>query len=594
MVYMVGSNLETEYGLASLDIAEMINSAYDLDTVDLLIYTGGAKQWQTPEITSDDHGIYHITADGIEKVKSFDKEKMGQSSTLSRFLKYSYDNYKSEMYGLILWDHGGGPINGYGSDEFYKFDALTITELKQAIEDSPFNTANNKLEFIGFDACLMSSVEVANSVSGYAKYLVSSEENEPGNGWDYTFLESIKPGDDGKTIGTNAANYFADYYNKLYIDGITIAVMDLDKIDKVETEMNNLFAKLNDNMSTDFAYISRSRSNTKELGRTVDGSFDLIDLYDFTEKLPNTYSQEKESLKSALNDAIVLFNTDIQGAHGLSIYFPYYVKSKFAKSIKAYKTFGFADEYLRFASNFTEKLTGSRINTFTLDNITPVIKDSNTVEATLTSDIVENYSKIGYRIFEKLPNGNYVPRYQGTDYTVEGNKVITNLTKKGITATDKNGDSIRLMAFEAERGVDYVKYLIPGTIEETGTDDTYNSTPVFVHFVVNKEHPNGIIEGITKTEPDVEVASKTIIDLEKVSSVIFMGTTQYKIFDSNGKYMHNWEAVSNAEVEMIEENINDIKIEFNDLDIANEHYFIFEIQDSQGNAYTTNPVKITK
>jgi hypothetical protein len=591
MVYMIGSNLETEYGLASLDIAEMINSAYDLDNIDLLIYTGGAKEWQTPEITSDDHGVYHVTADGIEKVKSFEKARMGFSSTLSRFLNYAYSNYKAEMYGLILWDHGGGPINGYGSDEFYKFDMLTLAEIKSAIEDSPFS--KEKLEFMGFDACLMSSAEVAKTISPYAKYFISSEENEPGSGWDYTFLESVKTTDDGKNIGINVANYFQDYYSKMYIDGITIAVMDLDKIDNVEIEMNNLFSKLNDNIDSDFSYISRTRSASKELGRTVDTSFDLIDLYDFADKLPNKYSAEKESLKNSISNAVIYFNTDINGAHGLSVYFPYYLKSKFERSIKTYKTFGFAEDYLKFASNFTYKLTGKRINTFSLDNVTPVMNGNGQVELTLPEDVLNNYSKITYRIFEKLPNGNYVPRFQGSDYELSGNKVITSLTKKGITATDKEGNTIYLMAFEAERGKDYVKYLVPGTIEDL-VDGKITSTPVFVHLVVNSDNPNGKIEGITKTEPELEVSSKTIIDIDKVSAVIFMGTSQYKIFDESGKYMPNWTADTSAKVEMLQEDLNAVKIEFKDLDIAKEYYCIFEVQDSQGNAYSSNPVKITK
>ena len=590
MVYMIGSNLESQNSLATYDIGEMINSKFDLEVTDVVIYTGGAKQWQEPSISNEDHGVYHITADGIEKVKSFEKDKMGSSSTLSRFLNYAYNNYRADMYGLILWDHGGGPINGYGYDEFYKFDSLTLTELKQALDDSPFS--REKLEFIGFDACLMSSVEVASTISNYSRYFVSSEENEPGGGWDYTFLESIKFSDDGKTIGKSVTDYYLDYYNSNFINGITIALIDLERIDKVETEINKLFSKLNDNMDSDFSYISRTRSNSKEFGKTSDTSYDLIDLYDFADKLPNKYSSEKEGLKSAINDAVVNFNTDINGANGLSIYFPYAVKNKFEKSIKTYKTFGFAEDYLKFASNFTSKLTGKRINTFSLDNITPVLNDDGSVKVTLSNDIIENYSKITYRLFEKLPNGNFVPRFQGNDYNLSGNTVTTSLTKKGITATDKEGNTIYLMAFEAERGVDYVKYLIPGTIEEHGDD--YTSTPVFVHFVVSNNNPNGKIEGITKTEPDVDVSAKTIVDLDKVSSVIFMGTAQYKIFDEQGKYMQNWKVDPSEQVEMIEENLTDIKIEFKDLDIAKEYYCIFEIQDSQSNAYSTNPVKITK
>ena len=590
MVYMVGSNLETTYGLASLDIAEMINSNYDLNNMNVLLYTGGAKEWQTPEISSEDHGVFLITADGIEKVKSFEKDRMGYSSTLSRFLNFGYENYKAEQYGLILWDHGGGPINGYGADEFYKFDFLTITEIKQGIEDSPFRT--NKFEFVGFDACLMSSVEVANSISNYAKYFISSEENEPGNGWNYEFLGSIKPSDDGKSIGKNILDHFVNYYNVMEVDGITIGVMDLEKIDKVESAMNNLFSKVNKNLDKEFAAIARTRSNTKEFGRNTDGSFDLIDLYDFADKLPGAYSTEKENLKSALRDAVVYFNTDIQGANGLSLYFPYYL-SKFDKSIKTYKTFDFADDYLKFASNFTGKLTGVRRNTFNLDDVTPVLKDDDVVQVELSEDIVENYSKITYRIFEKTESGNYVPRFQGNDYSIQGNTLSTPISKKGITATDKDGNTIYLMAFEAERGVDYVKYLLPGTIEEYDGEN-YKNVPVFIHFVVNKKNPTGVIEGITLTEPDVDLASKTILDLDKISKVMFMGTTEYKIFDDAGNYMRNWEPITSSPVEMIEEDLNKIKIEFSNLDAAKDHYILFEIQDSQGNAYTTNPVKITK
>ena len=149
------------------------------------------------------------------------------------------------------------------------------------------------------------------------------------------------------------------------------------------------------------------------------------------------------------------------------------------------------------------------------------------------------------------------------------------------------------MAFEAEQGEGYTKYLIPGTIENFN-DGEFKSTPVFVHFVVNDENPNGIIEGVTETEPDVEVASKTIIDLDKVSSVLFLGTTEYKIFDSNGDYLSDWQPVTSTKVEMIEENLNDVKIEFKDLDESRSYYAIFEINDSQGNKYSTQPVKITK
>lgn len=64
---------------------------------------------------------------------------MGNPNTLVDFINYAYKNYKAEKYSLILWDHGGGPIYGYGYDEYNKLDSLTLIELKDALEHSPFS-----------------------------------------------------------------------------------------------------------------------------------------------------------------------------------------------------------------------------------------------------------------------------------------------------------------------------------------------------------------------------------------------------------------------------------------------------------------------
>ncbi len=587
MIYMVGSDLESKYGAASMDIAEMLNSKYDLENIDILLFTGGAKTWQTAEISAEDNGIYHITEDGIYKVKSFSKAKMGQSSTLTKFLNYVHDNYKSENYDLVFWDHGGGPIYGYGLDEFSRTDMLTLNEIKVAISSSSFK--DTKFELIGFDACLMSSVEVANAMKDYAKIFISSEETEPGYGWDYTFLRDVNTKSDGVTIGKSIVDYYTSYYKSIKVNGITISVLDLSKIDKVEQEMNTLFSVVDTSLGKDFYTISRARSNTKDFGRTATSAYDLVDLYDFIEKLPSNYNTT--NLKNAIKDLVIYESTDMRGAHGVSVYFPYLSKNKIDKSIAVYDNLNFAYKYLAFVRNFSSKLIGRQIDEWDFQNIQPVSDDNGNVSVYLPDDVMNGYSKITYRIFEKTAQGNYVPRFQGTDINIHGNTVSTALTKKGITATDKDGNTIYLMAFEAETGEGYVKYLLPGTIEED-TEDGVRVTTVFVHFVVNKENPNGVIMGVTETEPDVEVAAKTIIDIKKIDSVIFMGTTEYKIFDANGNYIPNWEPVTDSKVEMIQEDLSDIQIEFKDLDHSKKYYCIFEVQDSQGNSYMTKPVEV--
>ncbi len=54
---------------------------------------------------------------------------------MSSFLNYGFDFFPADSYSLILWDHGGGPVLGYGVDENFR-DLLTLDELSEALEDS--------------------------------------------------------------------------------------------------------------------------------------------------------------------------------------------------------------------------------------------------------------------------------------------------------------------------------------------------------------------------------------------------------------------------------------------------------------------------
>ena len=98
-------------------------------------------------------------------------------------------NFPAKKYAIILWDHGRG-INGFGADFVFNNDKLTLDGMKQAFANASKITNNKKFELIGFDSCLMASVEVANSVKSFGNYMVASEEIEPQWGWDYSSILS--------------------------------------------------------------------------------------------------------------------------------------------------------------------------------------------------------------------------------------------------------------------------------------------------------------------------------------------------------------------------------------------------------------------
>lgn len=107
---------------------------------------------------------------------------MVSPSTLTSFITYAKSVAKANRYHLILWDHGGGSVSGFGYDENYKSDgSIDLAEINSALK-----AANTQFDFIGFDACLMATYETVLMLSDYADYLIASEETEPGTGWYYT------------------------------------------------------------------------------------------------------------------------------------------------------------------------------------------------------------------------------------------------------------------------------------------------------------------------------------------------------------------------------------------------------------------------
>lgn len=89
MVYMCGSNLESEYGAASKDILEMLASGYDMQQVDVLMMTGGSKGWSLgfPE---DKLCIYTPFRKSVRMEKAYESASMGDPGTLAAFLSYGY------------------------------------------------------------------------------------------------------------------------------------------------------------------------------------------------------------------------------------------------------------------------------------------------------------------------------------------------------------------------------------------------------------------------------------------------------------------------------------------------------------------------
>ena len=355
MVYMCGSNLESRGGAGSKDLLEMASSGYDPSKVNLLVMTGGSKRWAL-NLPKDSLCIYTPDGDNLKMLEAYDSASMGDPACLKTLLDYGYTNYPASNYALILWNHGGGPMNGVCIDELYRADTLTMEELHSALAASP--AADEKLEWIGFDACLMGSAEVAELMSPFARYMIASEETEPGNGWDYSFLRGLEADEDGAAT----ARRIIDGYFAAADDGfdLTLSCVDLSKLENLKARLDTLFESMEIG-NGNYALFSFAAGNTRSFGKAAgdDYSYDLIDLQALIEMLSPQQEENARLALEALDDAVVCTkNTRESG--GLSVYHPYENKADYAGSwSELYPTLGFSEGYTDYITRFAGYLFGS-------------------------------------------------------------------------------------------------------------------------------------------------------------------------------------------------------------------------------------------
>ena len=321
MIYMCGTDLESKYGMATKDLMEMSNATIG-SNVNVIVYTGGCKRWNNSIISSTTNQIYKVESGGMRCVyQNAGSPAMTDPNTLQSFITWCAQSYPANRNLLIFWDHGGGSISGYGYDERSpRSGSMSLAQIDQALKG-----ANMKFDIIGFDTCLMATVENAMMLSKYADYMVASEETEPGVGWYYTnWLTNLSRNTSISSLdlGKNIIDDFVDVCSQQCRgQQTTLSMVDLAELSYT---MNTTFADFSTstkNLIANNGYktVSSARSVTREFAGS--SSIDQIDLVHFAKNL-NT--KESNELARVLLNAVKYNRTaNITNAYGLSIYFPY-------------------------------------------------------------------------------------------------------------------------------------------------------------------------------------------------------------------------------------------------------------------------------
>ncbi len=328
-VYLCGSDLESEDGMATDDLVEMCD-AVDNDKIRFVVQTGGASYWCNWTVSDSKTQRWLVEGDDITLVDEKPQAGMGRAATLTDFLTWGVEKYPAARMGLILWNHGGGSITGVCFDENDRQDSLSLREIDAALL-SVYQNMTDKFEFIGFDACLMGTLETANILASYARYMYGSEETEPGSGWDYTAIGNYlakNPGADGAALGKVVCDsFYQSCVAQRDEDLTTLSVIDLSRMDALLQSFNSFSDKLyqvseDQTILTELVRGIRAAENFGGNNRT-EGYTNMVDLGGIV-KACAAYVDNADAVLTALNNTVIyaVNGSDHSTASGLATYYP--------------------------------------------------------------------------------------------------------------------------------------------------------------------------------------------------------------------------------------------------------------------------------
>ena len=607
MIYLCGSTLEEETASATRDIAEMINSGFDPENVNVIIMAGGSRKWLTPAIPNGTSGIYQLDRNGINKIfNDGNAYNMGDPMTLAMFLNESYRLFRTERYALIIWDHGGGSINGICQDENYNHDSLTMAELKAAFDASPF--AEQKLDWIGFDACLMGSAETAKVLAPYAHYMIASEDAEPANGWNYYFLKDldkdITPVETGKRI--------IETYNSMFRQNFGfdayMSCICLDNLNYLIESIDDYFTDLK--ISDDnFAEMSRARRGLISFGRNIDSmrEYDLVDLGHMVKTFSKFGNVNKaEKVLNAIDETVTDYISESSNATGLSVYFPFYNKYQYPKFMDVYSTLDFSTPYEEFITAFGKYLVSSGNNTWsvlsTIHNIANRAVHYS-FQLNLTEEQIAEIGTASLVVLNKTDEGLWQLIRNSNLEIKNGEPLTGEFVNKGLFFTDSDNSPINNAVIVYEDLDDNLVRIPVVLVDKTGAEFDavmvcYGNIDEGIQYIppTEENHYNdGSIVFYLFDEAINSYSPRLIADPSQYSSMKYFVPEKEMTFE-NGTLLSfdQWNVVNTALYVLSLEEPWKIKSLENQLDedAINKLYVAFQITDIYNDMYTSEPEKL--
>lgn len=370
MVYIIGSDLESDGGAATSDIQEML-AAGSTNNVNIAITTGGSKKDGWGEIKRWE------VKDGQQMPIEYStsNNNMADPANVTDFINWASSTYPADKYALVFWNHGSG-YQGYGNDDNSGMN-LKVPKIKSALQNSSFISSGKKFEALGFDACLMASLEVHSTIHPFANHLIASEQLEPGNGWNYTpIIQALenKTATDGAQLGKVTVDGFLAQCRSVGSNQVTLSVIDASKVEGIIQAVEGMLSEVGEAGIPD---LQKARAKSEEYSSTYPAdkalnNVDAVDILNLAENLKQTnskYTAVADAVINAMKSAVSYNEHDDQQPHanGLTMFLPYELfKGQGAVTTivdEEYRPPEFSSTIKNFVINYSQKAAGGGSDT---------------------------------------------------------------------------------------------------------------------------------------------------------------------------------------------------------------------------------------
>ena len=391
LVYLVASDLEVP---AVNDLENMVKAPSSPDVEVIVQIGGGATPGAYPGIDMQKTQRYRLVPaqpsqagnevvgngwklERLPQAQQPAQVAMNVSSTLQDFIEWGTKSYPAEQFHLALWNHGGGPVHGFGFDKALGAgQGMTVADITLAIRN-----AGVHFEMVGFDACLMASLEVAAALQPYANYLVASEEVTMGWDWSAVVGHMVsQPLASGHSLGQAIVESYKPFWRtNMYgkVDFTAYAVTDLRAVPALVQALESAFSELQRQLDTRgieaWTGIAAARHAAEDFqsGLFVFGAYDLVDVFSFMEKLAQRgwiSNDAMHAIESAHMQAVLVNDGGEDEAHGLMMYFPA-ISVQRNDILTKYSSLEFSPAILGFVERYARWVHSSQMPQVTVDGV---------------------------------------------------------------------------------------------------------------------------------------------------------------------------------------------------------------------------------